>query len=164
VRPLSAPWKPPRKTRYCAFKVYTTISTPSFQTVVYNTQKGSLTKTLYNSELFKPGQHKYVSPQQQLQTQQLQQQYVKKEANGASAYPVAPAPVARENYVEVRKRRKIEKQKKVAFLDLHRKKTDLLAKQLEQQKLLIGQLGKTTDAARKKQIYKASFRCVVSFG
>uniref|UniRef100_A0A914W8T4 RNA-binding protein 26 n=1 Tax=Plectus sambesii TaxID=2011161 RepID=A0A914W8T4_9BILA len=127
---------------------------------VYNTQKGSLTKTLYNPEAFKAGQHKYISPQQQqlqqlqIQQQQQQQQQLppKKEANGSSA-PAAP-PVTRESYIEVRKRRKIDKQKKSAFLDLHRKKTELLSKQLEQQKLLIGQLGKTTDAARKKQIYK----------
>ena len=140
------------------------------QAIVYNTKRKSLTKTVYNPEALKAaaGKQKFTAKKQQQplavkqsqkalqQARMAQMKYQRPtKANGANQPSVAHPHM--ETYVETRKRRKIEKDKKMTFIQLHKKKSDLLAKQVEQQKLLLTRMSKVTDAGKKKQMYKVRF-------
>lgn len=57
-----------------------------------------------------------------------------------------------ENYVHLRKRRKLLNQKKIAYLDLYKKKSQVLEKTLNEQKTLISKMDKMKTDAQKKEL------------
>lgn len=59
-----------------------------------------------------------------------------------------------EKYAEIRRKRKLAKESKMRLADLNRRKSDLLEKQIEQQRLVVEKIEKTTNPETKKELLK----------
>ncbi|KAL4002805.1 Nup53/35/40-type RNA recognition motif family protein [Acanthocheilonema viteae] len=73
----------------------------------------------------------------------------------ASRSAVSQSLIDREKYIEVRRRRKQEKENRMRLIDLQRRKSDLMSKEIEQQKIILEKM-KAGDIApeKKKKLYK----------
>ncbi|KHN74370.1 RNA-binding protein 26 [Toxocara canis] len=122
--------------------------------VTYNPMKGSLTKTVHiggapRAPSFSQNALATVQPNAANQPVSAHTEPSAPFANVASAQPTI---TDKEKYIEIRRKRKQEKENKMRLLDLHRRKSALLGKEIEQQKLIIKTLQNTTNAEKKKQL------------
>ncbi|VDN33761.1 unnamed protein product [Gongylonema pulchrum] len=61
----------------------------------------------------------------------------------------------REKYIEIRRRRKQEKENRLRLLDLQRRKSDLMSKEIEQQKMILEKMKEPNiTPEKKKHLYK----------
>lgn len=114
--------------------------------------RGSLTKTVHigNVQRQTGGQNPLSQKQVAVSSYGTTQ-----EANAAPLRQTSqPSATDREKYIEVRRKRKQDKENKMRMLDLHRRKSDLVTKQIDQQKLIIQKIQQATDSGKKKQLFK----------
>ncbi|MFH4977976.1 hypothetical protein AB6A40_004685 [Gnathostoma spinigerum] len=124
----------------------------STSAVTYNA-KGSLTKTVqYGSKQQTVGSS-FPSSMAGAQLQPVSQQEHQDEIQKPKIAQY-PAVVDKEKYIEIRRRRKQEKENRMRLLDLHRRKSDLLAKEIEQQKEIVEKIKRTEDTEKRKKLYK----------
>ena len=57
----------------------------------------------------------------------------------------------------MRRKRKVAKETRLRLVDLHRRKTELLTKQINQEKVVVEKIQKTTDGKVKDELIKVSF-------
>uniref|UniRef100_A0A915CCT3 RRM domain-containing protein n=4 Tax=Parascaris TaxID=6254 RepID=A0A915CCT3_PARUN len=120
--------------------------------VTYNPLKGSLTKTVHIGAPSRASSSQgSLAPVPTVSSQPTSAQTMPP-VPFPKTPTVPPAVTDKEKYIEVRRRRKQEKENKMRLLDLHRRKTALLTKELEQQKLIIKTLQSTSSAEKKKQL------------
>ncbi|EFO25866.1 cutaneous T-cell lymphoma tumor antigen se70-2 [Loa loa] len=109
--------------------------------------RGSLTKTVHvgsrlagsavkNSQTVHPANSQSIEPQ-------------------ASRSAINQSLIDREKYIEVRRRRKQEKENRMRLIDLQRRKSNLMSKEIEQQKIILEKMkaGEITPE-KKKKLYK----------
>ncbi|VDK74492.1 unnamed protein product [Litomosoides sigmodontis] len=109
--------------------------------------RGSLTKTVHvgsrlDGSAVKNSQAVHLANSQNIEPQ-------------ASRSAISQSLIDREKYIEVRRRRKQEKENKMRLIDLQRRKSDLMSKEIEQQKMILEKM-KAGDIApeKKKKLYK----------
>ncbi|VDK67180.1 unnamed protein product [Onchocerca ochengi] len=122
------------------------ITAPTNSSSVTFNARGSLTKTVHigsrlasavkNSQTVHSTNSQSVEPQ-------------------ASRSAISQSLVDREKYIEVRRRRKQEKENKMRLMDLQRRKSELMSKEIEQQKIILEKM-KEGDIIpeKKKKLYK----------
>ncbi|VDK48556.1 unnamed protein product [Anisakis simplex] len=119
--------------------------------VSYNPVKGSLTKTVHiggSRSQKATATNKQTPNAVDASDPTAAQNQLKSKTN----LPVPQSIADKEKYIEVRRKRKQEKENKMRLLDLHRRKSALLTKEIEQQKLIIKALQNATNADKKKQL------------
>ncbi|VIO91806.1 Uncharacterized protein BM_BM1759 [Brugia malayi] len=71
--------------------------------------------------------------------------------------------IDRDKYIEVRRRRKQEKENKMRLIDLQRRKSDLMSKEIEQQKIILEKMrAEDITPEKKKKLYKIFKRLELS--
>uniref|UniRef100_A0A0R3RPB9 C3H1-type domain-containing protein n=1 Tax=Elaeophora elaphi TaxID=1147741 RepID=A0A0R3RPB9_9BILA len=113
--------------------------------VTFNS-RGSLTKTVHVGSRLSGSAVKNSQTLHSANSQNIEPQ--------ASRSIINQSLIDREKYIEVRRRRKQEKENRMRLIDLQRRKSDLMSKEIEQQKIILEKM-KAGDIApeKKKKLY-----------